>query len=123
MKDTGPDKTKQNKQVNGDEAMTALKQRARAHENKFAHDQDFMFRARARRNTLLGLWAAAVLHDKDPQAYARTVAAADIDDADGAFARLRRDFDAAGIAVLDDELRGHMSNMLRDVANEMYDYA
>lgn len=103
--------------------MTALKQRARALEDKFAYDQDFMFRARARRNALLGLWAAAVLHDKDPQAYARAVAAADIDDADGAFARLRRDFDAAGIALLDDELRGRMSNMLRDVANEMYAYA
>lgn len=103
--------------------MTALKQRARALEDKFAHDRDFMFRARARRNALIGLWAAAVLHDKDPQAYAKAIAAADVDDADGAFARLRQDFDAAGIALVDDELRGRMTSMLRDVAIEMYDYA
>ncbi|OJU04981.1 DUF1476 domain-containing protein [Metarhizobium album] len=101
--------------------MTALLKRARALEDKFAHDQEFMFKAQARRNALIGLWAAATLRRHDAQAYARELTTADIADPDGVFARLRRDFDAAGVEVLDDEIRCRMTSMLKDVANDMYE--
>ena len=38
--------------------MTTFDERERAFENKFQHDQDLLFRIRARRNRLAGLWAA-----------------------------------------------------------------
>ncbi|CAN7673711.1 DUF1476 domain-containing protein [Rhizobium sp. LjRoot30] len=101
--------------------MTALLKRARALEDKFAYDQEFMFKAQARRNALIGLWAAATMRRDDAQAYARELTTADIADPDGVFARLRRDFDAAGVEVLDADLRCRMTSLLKDVARDMYE--
>ncbi|MGR3570859.1 DUF1476 domain-containing protein [Brevirhabdus sp.] len=41
--------------------MTGFQDREKAFENKFAHDADMLFRAEARRNRLLGLWAAELM--------------------------------------------------------------
>lgn len=101
--------------------MTSLQQRAHALEDKFMHDEEFMFKAQARRNALIGLWAAAIMGNADAEAYSRELITADITEHDGVFARLRRDFDAAGVAVLDDEIRIRMTNLLQDAANSMYD--
>lgn len=63
--------------------MTTFDDRENAFEKKFAHDADMQFRAEARRNKLLGLWAAALM-GKDPEAaadYAREVIAADFAEA------------------------------------------
>jgi hypothetical protein len=100
--------------------MSALQKRARALENNFAYEQEFMFKAQARRNKLIGLWAAAMMHRDDAQAYAEELIAADIAAPEGAFARLHDDFNASGVVVLDDELRNRMSAMLKDVAADMY---
>lgn len=101
--------------------MTALKKRAYALENKFAYDQTFMFKAEARRNALIGLWAASEMHRADAEAYAQEVAAAHVEKPDGAFERVRTDLAAAGLPVDEDELRNRMVAMLQDVAREMYD--
>ncbi|OLP58067.1 hypothetical protein BJF93_05370 [Xaviernesmea oryzae] len=101
--------------------MTALKKRARALEDKFAHDQEFLFKAEARRNALLGLWAAAEMNRQDADAYAKEVATAHVEHPDGAFARVREDLTASGVQIDDNELRNRMVVMLRDVAREMYD--
>jgi hypothetical protein len=100
--------------------MTALQRRARALENNFAYEQEFMFRAQARRNRLIGLWAAALMGRENAQTYASELMAADVTEPDGAFARLRRDLDTSGVVVLDEELRGRMTSMLKEIASEMY---
>ena len=63
--------------------MTTFDDRENAFENKFAHDADMQFRAEARRNKLLGLWAAEMLGKSGEEAaeYAREVVAADFEEA------------------------------------------
>ncbi|MFB2549586.1 ATPase inhibitor subunit zeta [Ensifer soli] len=100
--------------------MTALKKRARALEAAFAHEQDAAFRARSRSNALAGLWAAALMHRGDAEAYARELAIADVADPHGAFNRLRQDLTASGLHITDDELRHRMVTLLRDVAEDMH---
>ncbi len=59
--------------------MTTFEDRERAFETKFAHDADMQFRAEARRNKLVGLWAAGLLGKSgdDAESYAMSVVQAD----------------------------------------------
>jgi hypothetical protein len=63
--------------------MTTFDDRESAFENKFAHDEEMKVRAEARRNKLLGLWAAELLGKTgdDAQAYAIDVVKADFEEA------------------------------------------
>lgn len=63
--------------------MTTFDDREHAFENKFAHDAEMQFRADARRNKLLGLWAAGLLgkSGEDADAYAREVVKSDFEEA------------------------------------------
>ena len=63
--------------------MTSMKDRERAFENKFAHDAEMLFKAEARRNKLLGLWAAGLLGKTGDAAaeYAKQVVKADFEEA------------------------------------------
>lgn len=63
--------------------MTSFDDRARAFEAKFAHDADMTFKATARRNKLLGLWAAGLLGKSEDEAaeYAREVIKSDFEEA------------------------------------------
>ena len=63
--------------------MTTFDDRESAFENKFAHDAEMQFRAEARRNKLLGLWAAGLMGktEEEGQAYAREVIKADFEEA------------------------------------------
>lgn len=63
--------------------MSTFDSREKAFENKFAHDADMQFKAEARRNKLVGLWAAGLL-GKDADAaleYAKEVIKADFEEA------------------------------------------
>lgn len=60
--------------------MTSMKDRENAFESKFAHDAEMQFKAEARRNKLLGLWAAELLGKSDAEAYAREVIKADFEE-------------------------------------------
>ncbi|MDK8872891.1 DUF1476 domain-containing protein [Paracoccus sp. SSJ] len=62
--------------------MTTFDDRERAHEAKFAHDAELNFKAEARRNRLLGEWAAGLLGKTgdDARAYALTVVTSDFDE-------------------------------------------
>ena len=62
--------------------MTTFDDRERAHEAKFAHDAELYFKAEARRNRLLGEWAAGLLGKTgdDARAYALTVVSSDFDE-------------------------------------------
>jgi len=63
--------------------MSTFDERENAFENKFAHDEEMKFRAVARRNKLLGLWAAELLgkSGEDAEAYALDVVKADFEEA------------------------------------------
>ena len=81
--------------------MTTFDKRKDAYENKFAHDEALRFKAEARRNKLLGLWAAELLgkSGEEADAYAREVVRSDFEEAgdEDVFRKVRGDFDAAGI--------------------------
>ena len=63
--------------------MTTFDDRERAFETKYAHDQDLRFRVTARRNRLLGAWAARLmgLSEAEADAYAKDVIRADFEEA------------------------------------------
>ena len=63
--------------------MSTFDDRENAFENKFAHDAQMQFRAEARRNKLLGLWAAELMGKTGDaaEAYAREVINADFEEA------------------------------------------
>lgn len=96
--------------------MSNMKDRETAFENKFAHDEELKFKAEARRNKLLGLWAAEMLGKSgdDAEAYAKSVILADLEEAgdNDVFRKVRGDFDAAGVAQSDHQLRRKMEELL-----------
>ena len=98
--------------------MTTFDDRADAFEKKFAHDQDLQFKATARRNKLLGLWAAAKLGKSGDaaEAYAKSVLMADFEEAgdDDVLRKVRGDLQAAGVAITDAEIRTQMEALLVD---------
>ena len=63
--------------------MSTFDEREHAFENKYAHDAEMLFKAEARRNKLLGMWAAGLMgkSDEDAAAYAREVIQADFEEA------------------------------------------
>lgn len=63
--------------------MTTFQDRERAFENKYAHDQEMVFKAVARRNKKLGLWAAGLLGKTgaDAESYAMEVIRSDFEEA------------------------------------------
>jgi hypothetical protein len=96
--------------------MTTFDKREDAFENKFAHDAELQFKAEARRNKLLGLWAAGLLGKAGvaAEAYAKEVVAADFEksgDSD-VFGKIRRDFDAAGVKQSDHQIRRTMDELM-----------
>ncbi|MBP2312197.1 DUF1476 domain-containing protein [Azospirillum soli] len=101
--------------------MTTFDERERAFENKFQHDQDLLFRIRARRNRLAGLWAADLLGltGADADAYARQIIDADVG-ASGPHDirdRLAADLHARGIDISDHRVEKELAHLL-DVARQ-----
>ncbi len=88
--------------------MTTLRDRGEGFENKFAHDAEMEFRITARRNRLVGMWAAERLGrtGAEAEAYAREVIEADLEEAGDAdlIRKLKADFAAAGVLVSEAEL-------------------
>jgi len=96
--------------------MTTFDKREEAFERQFAHDAELKFKAEARRNKLLGLWAADQLGKSgaDAESYAREVVTADFEEA-GRGDVLRKvigDLTAKGIAVTESDIRAKMSELL-----------
>ena len=96
--------------------MTTFDKRKDAFESKYAHDQETRFKAVARRNKLLGLWAAELLGKSgaEADAYAKDVIAADFEEAgdEDVFRKIRADFDAAGVTQSDHQIRRNMDEFL-----------
>ena len=80
--------------------MTTFDEREKAFELKYEHDQELQFKATARRNKLLGLWAAGLMGKTgdDAESYAREIVVADLEKPGhhDVVDRLVRDLAAAG---------------------------
>jgi hypothetical protein len=100
--------------------MTTFDKREEGFEKKFAHDEELKFKATARRNRMVGLWAAEKLGlaGADADAYAREVVLADIEGT-GVFAKLRKDFDAKGVAQSDHQIHRTMDELLAKAVAEV----
>ena len=105
--------------------MTTFDKRKDAYENKFAHDEALRFKAEARRNKLLGLWAAELLgkSGEEADAYAREVVRSDFEEAgdEDVFRKVRGDFDAAGIDQSDHQLRRTMDDLMEEAIRQVQD--
>lgn len=93
--------------------MTSFDDRQRAAEAKFAHDEELEFRANARRNKLLGLWAAELLGKTGDaaQAYALDVVKSDFEEAGHEDVVRKVAADLEGKASADD-IRARMDTLL-----------
>ncbi|MFT0893162.1 DUF1476 domain-containing protein [Pseudochelatococcus sp. G4_1912] len=96
--------------------MTTFNDRHKAEEAKFAIDEELRFKAFARRNKLLGLWAADKLGKTAAEAdeYARSVVLSDFEEPgdEDVFRKIRQDFDQAGIDQSDHQIRREMEALL-----------
>ena len=96
--------------------MTTFDKREEGFEKKFAHDEELKFKASARRNKLLGQWAAEKLGltGAEVDAYAKEVIVADFEEAgdEDVFRKLRKDFDAKGVNESDHQIRRTMQELM-----------
>ncbi len=91
--------------------MTTFDARERAYEQRFAHDREILFKAEARRDKVVGLWAADLLGERGEAAetYADHLVSTGIETgAGGVLARLEADFGAAGVPLSDNALSAMM---------------
>src|SRR5437879_6286823 len=103
--------------------MTTFDKREEGFEKQFAHDEELKFKATARRDKLLGLWAAEKLGLAGPaaEAYAKAIVLADIEatgDYD-VFQKIRKDFDAKGVRLSDHQIRRTMDELMARAINEV----
>ena len=103
--------------------MTTFDKRKEGFESKFARDEELRFKATARRNKLLGLWAAEKLGKSgdDAQAYAREVIRSDMQEAgdEDVFRKIRGDFDAAGVEQSDHQIRRTMEELMAEAVAQI----
>jgi hypothetical protein len=103
--------------------MTTFDKREEGFEKKFAMDEELRFKANARRNKMLGMWAAGKLGKTgaDAEAYAKEVVMADFEEAgdDDVFRKVRKDFDANGIAQSDHQIRRTMDELMEQAVAQL----
>ncbi|MGB5869998.1 MAG: DUF1476 domain-containing protein [Albidovulum sp.] len=104
--------------------MTTFDDRENAFENKFAHDEELRFRTEARRNKLLGLWAAGLMGKSgdDAAAYAKEVVASDFEEAgeEDVFRKVSSDLGTkAEEAVIRAKMAELMIEAKRQIMNEV----
>lgn len=97
--------------------------RKKALEDKFAHDKELQFKAGARRNKLLGLWAAEQMGLKGDaiQAYARSVVEADFEEVgdEDVFRKVMSDLKATKVDVSEHRLRKRMEELLAEAKAQL----
>ncbi|MBV6656249.1 MAG: DUF1476 domain-containing protein [Devosiaceae bacterium] len=96
--------------------MSSFDKRKEGFENKFAHDEELRFKAEARRNKLLGAWAAEKLglEGAEAEAYAKSVVLADFEEPgdEDVYRKVKGDFDAKGLDVSEHQLRREMADLM-----------
>ncbi|MEM9735107.1 MAG: DUF1476 domain-containing protein [Pseudomonadota bacterium] len=100
--------------------MSQFDDRKKAFESKFAHDQQMQFKAEARRNKLLGHWAAGLLGHPDPDAYAKEVIKADFEEAgdEDVYRKLAGDL---GAKASEEEIRAAMVEKMAEAKAQLLD--
>lgn len=103
--------------------MTTFDKREEAFERMFARDEELKFKAMARRNRLLGMWAAQQLGKSgaDADAYAKAVVVSDFEEAgdDDVFRKVKGDLTAGGVSVSDTQIRSTMDELLARAVAEV----
>jgi hypothetical protein len=103
--------------------MTTFDDRENAFENMFAHDQEMAFKVTARRNKLVGQWAAARmgLTAEETDAYAKAVVQADFEEAgdEDVVRKLLGDLTAAGVETTDEEVRQALSDQTVEARRQL----
>jgi hypothetical protein len=103
--------------------MGTFDQRKEGFEKQFAHDEELRFKATARRNRLLGQWAAEKLGlaGEAAAAYAKEVVIADFEEAgdEDVFRKIRTDFDAKNVQQSDHQIRRAMDELMATAVTEI----
>lgn len=103
--------------------MTTFDKREEGFERKFALDEEMKFRAVARRNRMLGAWAAQKLglSGPDAEAYVKAVVASDFEEAgdQDVFRKIRKDFDDKGVDQSDHQIRRTMDELLGQALQQL----
>jgi hypothetical protein len=101
--------------------MTTFDKREEGFEKQFAHDEELRFKAMARRNKMLGLWAAGVLGKSgaDAEAYAKEVVLADFEEAgdNDVLRKVARDLLPKG--VTEQQIRAQMTELLAQAVEQL----
>lgn len=103
--------------------MSSFDNRKKGQESKYALDKEQEFKAMARRNKLLGLWAAEHLNYDDTKAhdYAKEVVMADFEEPgdEDVFRKVHEDFNAAGLTGREEEIRAKMSELMATASEQI----
>ena len=103
--------------------MSGFDDRRKGQEGKFAHDAELRFKAEARRNKLLGLWAAEHmgLSEEHAKEYAAEVVASDFEEAgdEDVFRKIQGDLKAKGASVSDDMIRKKMVELVQTARDQV----
>jgi len=103
--------------------MTTFDKREEGFEKKFALDEELQFKAGARRNKLLGLWAAEKmgLTGGEAEAYAKSVVVADFQEAgdEDVFRKIRADFDSKSVEQSDHQIRRTMNELMATAVEQI----
>lgn len=103
--------------------MSTFDKRQQGFESKFAHDEELQFKAAARRNKLLGLWAAEKMgrSGDDADAYAKEVIKADFEEAgdEDVFRKIRGDFDKHNVDQSDHQIRRTMDELMDEAVRQL----
>ena len=93
---------------------TTFDKREEGFEKKFAHDEELRFKASARRNKMLGMWAAEKmgLTGAQAEAYAKEVVMAEFEADHDIFKKIRKDFDGKKVALTDQDIRHTMDELM-----------
>lgn len=107
--------------------MAGFDDRERAFENKFAHDEDLKFRVTARRNKLLGLWAAEKMNltTEESEAYGKAVVQADFEEAgdEDVLRKVLGDLTSAGVESDDAMVRSAMDTLMVEARRQFIEEA
>ena len=103
--------------------MSAFDDRERDFEKRFQHDEELLFKANARRNKMLGLWAADLLGltGAESEAYAKEVVMADFQEPgdEDVLRKVLSDFEAKGIPTEAAKIRQEMERLMPVAKNEI----
>ena len=102
--------------------MSTFEERENAFESKYAHDAEMQFKAEARRNKLLGLWAAELLGKSgdEADAYAKEVIKADFEEAgdEDVYRKVSGDL---GDKASEDDIRAKMRDLMAEAKAQLID--